>query len=354
MDHTRILINPANQVVIFPPNKQTKPNRTNKLNEQTELNDQTELQKTYQILKKPIAKADPEPVSVSKGNNHSHAVDIKIIGAALFASNMKEGNKVFAVSIQQIKEALNPELKLSEPDIKAILPSEYYNLIDIFSKKAVNELPPHRPYNYKITLEGKQTLGYTPLYNILHKKLVAVKNYIKDNLQKGFIEASQSPVASSILFVQKKDGSLWLCIDYRKLNLITKKDRYPLPLIEETLAQILKAKYFIKIDIQQAFHHIWMDPESEDLTTFQTRYGSYKYKVLPFGLINRPATFQHFINDVLFNLLDTCCTAYLDDILIYLESLSKHRTHIQTVLEQLKKANLQAEIKKCEFHKTET
>ena len=145
-----------------------------------------------------------------------------------------------------------------------------------------------------------------------------------ENLHKGFIEASQAPFAAPILFVKKHDGSLRFCIDYRKLNSLTRKDQYPLPLIEETLARLSKAKIFTKLDIRQAFHRIRIDPESEELTTFRTRYGAYKCKVMPFGLTNGPATYQRFMNDVLFDYLDDFYTAYLDDILIYLENELDH------------------------------
>jgi len=117
--------------------------------------------------------------------------------------------------------------------------------------------------------------------------------------------------------VKKPSGGLRFYIDYRRLNALTRKDRYPLPLINETLARLGRARIFTKFDIQQAFHRIRMHPDSEDLTTFRTRYGAYKCKVLPFGLTNGPATYQRYMNDILFDYLDDFCTAYLNDILIY-------------------------------------
>ena len=153
-----------------------------------------------------------------------------------------------------------------------------------------------------------------------------------DNLYKGFIEASNAPFASPVLFVKKPDGSLRFCVDYRKLNAITKRDQHPLPLIDETLARVAKAVVFTKLDIRQAFHRIRMDKLSELLTTFKTRYGTYKYKVLPFGLTNGPATYQRYMNDVLFEYLDLFCTAYLDDILIYSESITEHKIYVKLVL----------------------
>ena len=151
-------------------------------------------------------------------------------------------------------------------------------------------------------------------------------------MDKGFIVPSNSPFASPVLFVAKPNGSLRFCIDFRKLNSITKKDQHPLPLIDETLARLSKAKLFTKLDIRQAFHRIRMDPASEELTTFRTRYGTYKCKVLPFGLTNGPATYQRYMNSILLDYLDDFCTAYLDDILIYSDNEAEHELYIIIVL----------------------
>jgi len=187
------------------------------------------------------------------------------------------------------------------------------------------------------------------LYQYSTEELKACKQYLVDNLSKGFIGQSKAPFAAPILFVRKANGGLRFCVDYRKLNAITEKDRYPLPLLDETLARISKARIFTKLDIRQAFHRVRIDPASEDLTTFRTRYGCYKYKVVPFGLTNGPATYQRYMNDVLFDYLDDFCTAYLDDILIYSDNELEHKEHIRKVLQRLREAGLQADIKKSEF-----
>jgi hypothetical protein len=140
--------------------------------------------------------------------------------------------------------------------------------------------------------------------------------------------------------VRKPGRGLRFCVDYRKLNALTKKDRYPLPLIDKLLQRVNKAKFFTKLDIRQGFHRIRIDTDSEDLTTFRTRYGSFKYKVIPFGVTNRPATFQRYINIVLSEYLDDFATAYVDDILIYLESLEEHIKHVRLVLDRLRDARL--------------
>ena len=152
-----------------------------------------------------------------------------------------------------------------------------------------------------------------------------------------------------MLFVKKPGGGWRFCVDYRKLNELTKKDVYPIPLIQETLARLARAEVFTKLDIRQAFYRIRLNEEAEDLTTFRTRYGNYKYRVLPFGLCNGPATFQRYINKVLHGILNDFCTAYLDDILIYSNNPLKHEAYVAQVLKRLKDAGLQADIKKSEF-----
>jgi hypothetical protein len=231
------------------------------------------------------------------------------------------------------------------------IPDKYADYTHVFSKAESDILPPHRPYDHKIHLEadGEKALKYSPLYKMSLEELETVKEYLVENLSKGFIEPSQAPFAAPVLFVKKPTGGLRFCIDFRTLNALTRKDRYPLPLIDETLARITNAKVFTKLDIRQAFHRIRMDPASEEYTTFRTRYGAYKCKVMPFGLTNGPATYQRYMNDVLFDYLDVFCTAYLDDILIYSENELEHTAQVRLVLQRLQDAGLQADIKKCEF-----
>ena len=244
--------------------------------------------------------------------------------------------KELAGITQDLAHIENKTHQPPEEDEFARLPALYQEYRDVASKAESNKLPPHRSYDHQIELEkGASTsdLKFHPLYRMSAEELEVVKKYLVENLDKGFIEPSQAPFAAPVLFVKKADGSLRFCIDFRKLNLLTKKDRYPLPLIDETLARIGRAKLFTKLDIRQAFHRIRMHPDSEELTTFRTRFGAYKCKVLPFGLTNGPATYQRYMNDVLFDYLDDFCTAYLDDILIYSDNELEHEHHVKKVLE---------------------
>jgi transposase InsO family protein/predicted aspartyl protease len=298
-----------------------------------------------------------------------YMVDICGISAVSFDYHLRHADsEVFTTSLYEVDRILDdrhgptendPELEERYQLEKAAdrilgFPDRYAEFEDVGSKEASDLLPPHRPYDHQIHLDKPNDLSYSPLYKMTAEELEEVKRYLLENLAKGFIEPSQSPYAAPILFVKKSDGRLRFCIDFRKLNELTRKDQYPLPLIDELLARISQAKIFTKLDIRQAFHRIRMHPDSEELTSFRTRYGTYKCKVLPFGLTNGPATYQRYMNDVLFDYLDDFCTAYLDDILIYSENELEHEIHVRKVLQRLRDAGLQVDLQKCEFHVTRT
>jgi hypothetical protein len=181
-------------------------------------------------------------------------------------------------------------------------------------------------------------------------QLEFVREYIRDNLANGFIMPSESSFSSPILLVNKGNGKFRFCVDYRTLNDHTIRDAYPLPLFEDTQNQLAGKKWFSKLDIIAAFNKLCMDADSEDLTAFKTRYGSYKYRVMPFGITNGPANFQRYINNALQGFLDDFCLAFIDDILIFSETKEEHRRHVDLVLERLVKAGLQCDIEKSEFY----
>jgi len=144
-------------------------------------------------------------------------------------------------------------------------------------------------------------------------------------------------------------------VDYRALNRISRKDRYPLPLIQETLRTIGKAKWFTKLDVSAAFHKLRIAKGDEWKTAFRTRYGSYEWLVTPFGLANAPSSFQRYINSALQEYLDIFCSAYVDDVLVYTDgSRTEHREHVRRVLAKLQDAGLQLDIAKCEFEVKQT
>ena len=271
----------------------------------------------------------PIPTQVSTlGTNK---VDVAMIGADAYRAACKlKGAQVFAVSMRDLEYQAEKEAK-PETNPRSVVPEEYHDLLDIFSKKNSDTLPPHRKYDHKIILEKQQKPGYVPLYKISPQELDAVKRCFDSNLAKGFIQISSALYSSPVLFVKKPDRGIQFCVDYWRLNAITKKDRYLIPLIEKTLAQLEGAKYFIKIDIRQTFYRIRMSKNSEELITFLTRFGAFKYLVMPFGLCNGPTSWQNLINDTLFDFLHRFVQASLDDILVYSKMLKNHRLHVRQV-----------------------
>ena len=156
-----------------------------------------------------------------------------------------------------------------------------------------------------------------------------LKTYIKTNLANGFIRPSKSPAGAPILFDRKPDGSLRLCVDYRGLNNLTIKNRYPLPLIGESLDRLGRAKRFTQLDLTNAYHWMRICEGNEWKTAFRTQYGHFKYQVMPFGLSNAPSTFQEYVNKILAEKLDIFVVVYLDDILIYTKD--PRQPHVEAV-----------------------
>src|SRR5207248_9922524 len=163
---------------------------------------------------------------------------------------------------------------------------------------------------------------------------------------------SSSFDGAPILFVKKKDSLLRFYIDYRGLNEGTIKNRYPLLLINETLARLSKARYFTKLDVRDAFNLIRIADEDVWKIAFRTRWGLYETLVMPFGLTNAPASFQNFINNTLRQHLNDFLTAYLNDILIYSNTLTEHKDHVRKTLELLSANDLHLKPEKCEFYRT--
>ena len=228
-----------------------------------------------------------------------------------------------------------------------IIPSEYTDLAYVFSEEAANTLPEHG--NHDLCLETTVAPLFGPLYNLSQNELEVLRECIADNLAKGFIQPSTSSAGAPVLFVQKGDGNLRLCVDYKGLNLITKKKCYPLPLISEALDRVVGAKIFTKLDIQAAYNRIQIREGDEWKTAFRSRYVHYEYQVIPFGVVNGPATFQGYINSVLREYLDLFCFAYLDDILIYSEDIKSHSNDVRKVLERVLKHGLFVKLEKCVF-----
>jgi len=181
-------------------------------------------------------------------------------------------------------------------------------------------------------------------------KQEALKEFIDENLTNGFIHSTSLPHRAPVLFVKKKDGSLWLCVDFRRLNKITKKDQYPLSLISDLLDSPRKAYVYTKIDLQHAYYLVCIAEGDKWKTAFQTCYGAFEWSVMPFRLTNAPAAFQRFMNNIFSDLLDVYIVVYLDNILIYSDNITQHWSHVKEVLKRLQKAGLYVKAEKYEFY----
>ena len=293
----------------------------------------------------------------------TQSLDVTQVMASTYGGLVRRARKqgqahvqCFAASLADIEKALKPKQQVTREEVLAALPKEYREFINAFDPERIATLPPNRPgVDIEIQLEkdadGKDMdVPWGPLYSMSRDELLVLRKELTSYMDKGFIQASKSPAGAPVLFVKKPGGGLRFCIDYRGLNAITRKDRYPLPLIRETLAALSKAKWLTKLDVSSAFHRIRVAKGEEWKTAFRTRYGLYEWKVCPFGLANAPSTFQRYINWALREYLDDFCSAYIDDILVFTSgSLRDHRDKVKQVLSRLSDCGLQLDIKKCEF-----
>jgi transposase InsO family protein len=256
-------------------------------------------------------------------------------------------------SAERLKVSASAARK-GEKSVTPNIPEVYKEFINMFiEKEGMDALPKHQPWDLEIELQEGKYPGFEPIYKLSEKELEVLKKYIEDSLAKGFIRKSKSSAGYPVLFAPKKDGTLRPCVDYRKLNAITVKNRYPLPNIQELRDRLSRAKIFTALDLRGAYHLIRIKKGHEWKTAFRTRYGHYEYQVVPFGLTNAPAACQDLINSALNDCLDQYAIAYLDDILIYSDNMEEHVQHVKEVLQRLRAHHLELKPEKCEFHKEE-
>ncbi|KAL0549730.1 hypothetical protein IC582_014217 [Cucumis melo] len=219
---------------------------------------------------------------------------------------------------------------------------------DVFPKELPG-LPPHREVEFAIELEsGTVPISRAP-YRMAPAELKELKVQLQELLDKGFIRPSVSPWGAPVLFVKKKDGSMRLCIDYRELNKVTIKNRYPLPRIDDLFDQLQGATVFSKIDLRSGYHQLRIKDGDVPKTAFRSRYGHYEFIVMSFGLTNAPAVFMDLMNRVFREFLDTFVIVFIDDILIYSKTEAEHEEHLRIVLQTLRDNKLYAKFSKCEF-----
>ncbi|GJS37164.1 putative reverse transcriptase domain-containing protein [Tanacetum coccineum] len=210
-------------------------------------------------------------------------------------------------------------------------------------------LPPVRELEFRVDLiPGASPVVKSP-YRLAPSEMLELSNQLKELQEKGFIRPSHSPWGAPVLFVKKKDGAMRMCIDYRELNKLTIKNRYPLPRIDDLFDQLQGACCFSKIDLRSGYHQLRVREEDIPKTAFRTRYGHFEFTVMPFGMTNAPAIFMDLMNRVCKPYLDKFVIVFIDDILIYSKSEEEHEVHLKTILDLLKKEKLYAKFSKCEF-----
>ncbi|GJS48625.1 putative nucleotidyltransferase, ribonuclease H [Tanacetum coccineum] len=206
-----------------------------------------------------------------------------------------------------------------------------------------------REIEFRIELiPGAMLVAKSP-YRLAPSELEELSGQLKELQDKGFIRPSSSPCGAPVLFIKKKDGSFRMCIDYRELNKLTIKNRYPLARIDDLFDQLQGSHNFSKINLRFGYHQLRVHEDDIPKTAFRTRYGHFEFTVMPFGLTNAPSVFTDLMNAVCRPYLDKFVIVFIDDILIYSKTREEHEEHLGLVLELLKKERLYAKFSKCEF-----
>ncbi|KAM0025819.1 putative nucleotidyltransferase, Ribonuclease H [Helianthus debilis subsp. tardiflorus] len=247
---------------------------------------------------------------------------------------------------QRIAYMVSVVVNTKSKELKEIpVVSEYPNVFP----EDLPRLPPDREVEFRIHLiPGTIPIAKAP-YRLSPTEMLELKRQLDELLSKGFIQPSSSPWGAPVLFVKKKDGSMRMCFDYRELNKVTIKNRYPLPRIDDLFDQLQGAKYFSKIDLRSGYHQLKVHEEDIPKTAFRTRYGHYEFIVMPFGLTNAPATFMDMMNRIRRPYLDKFVIVFIDDMLIYSKSQDEHCEHLHALLTLLRKEKLYAKFSKCKF-----
>ncbi|KAH6570846.1 hypothetical protein BASA83_002898 [Batrachochytrium salamandrivorans] len=222
---------------------------------------------------------------------------------------------------------------------------------DVFKKSGTATLLPHRPFDCQINLEPGSRPTYGKIYNLTKEEEQVMKSWIDENIEKGAIKPSNSPFGAPCFFVKKKSGDLRLCMDYRALNQITIKDRYPLPLISDLLGTLGGNQYFTTLDLRGAYELFRIKAGDEHKTAFLTKFGQFEFRVMPYGLSNAPPQFQAFMNDLFREQRGKCVLVYLDDIVVYGNELAQHKKDVNFVLQILCNNKLYCKPEKCHFYK---
>ncbi|GKB15794.1 putative reverse transcriptase domain-containing protein [Tanacetum coccineum] len=263
---------------------------------------------------------------------------LKIVSCIKAQKYIEKGCELF---LAQVTEQESKEKRLEDVPVIRDFP-------EVFPDELPG-LPPPRQVEFRIDLiPGVAPVARAP-YRLAPSEMKELSKQLQELLEKGFIRPSSSPWGAPVLFVKKKDGSFRMCIDYRELNKLTIKNRYPLPRIDDLFDQLQGSSVYSKIDLWSGYHQLRIREEDIPITAFRTRYGHYEFQVMPFGLTNAPAVFMDLMNRVCKPYLDKFVIVFIDDILIYSKNKEEHGKHLKTILNLLRSEKLYAKFSKCDF-----
>ena len=279
---------------------------------------------------------------------------------------LEEGDPIWATGLLPEPECIRATASVSQriteafkwnsepPNFEKLVPPHLREFHSVFSKESFNDLPQSKPWDHAVELVPDANMSKScKVYPLSVSEQKELDKFLKENLDTGRIHPSKSPMASPVFFVKKKCGGLWLVQDYRALNAMPVKNKYPLPLIPELIAKLRGAKYFTKLDVQWGFNNVRIKEGNEWKVAFRTNQGLFEPLVMFFGLTNSPATFQTMMDDIFEELIsEGVVVVYLDDILIFTDTLEEHWSVTRRVLELMEQHKLYLKLEKCEFEKT--
>lgn len=264
-----------------------------------------------------------------------HVVNVRAPVQLSAVEAVSDAEKAEADRVQKLREELFAQFESVFPD----------KLPTVDTKVA----PPPGTVVHRIELKPGAQPYTRPLRRMSTRELDELKAQLQEYLDSGRLRPSESPWGTNVIFVKKKDGSLRFCVDYRGLNDLTVRNSYPLPHMDDLFDRLAGAQYFSKIDLRTGFYQIPLPEEDRAKTAFRTRYGHFEWTVLPMGLTNAPATFQHLMNHTFREFLDRCVLVFLDDIVVYSRTLDEHVRDVRAALQRLKDTGLYAKKSKCEL-----
>nr|GEV69428.1 putative reverse transcriptase domain-containing protein [Tanacetum cinerariifolium] len=281
-------------------------------------------------------------VLIIRGDNYDGESKLNIISCTKTQKYIQKGCHVYLAQVTSKKaEDKSEEKRLDD------MP-----MVQEFSEVFPEELPglpPARQVEFQIDLvPGAAPVARAP-YRLAPAEMQELSTQLQEHSDKGFIRPSSSQWGAPVLFVKKKDGSFQMCIDYRELNKLTVKNRYPLSRFDDLFDQLQGSRFYSKIDLRSGYHQLRVREEDIPKTAFRTRYGHYKFQVMLFGLTNAPTIFMDLMNRVCKPYLDRFVIVFIDDILIYSKNRKEHKGHLKLIMKLLKEEELYAKFSKCEF-----